>query len=493
MRLARWVRRLAFLGAAGCVAAAALPGSAGADDSSGPNAYSTRVQARGFQFILDSTPEPTPFSDLIDATVPLTGAELLAGGLSSSFAESVSEGGGENLPGAPCLFSSQLCPPGYPPDWPFTARASYPTQPSADAPAGGSSLGPVIGVAPGASHAEATEKSATARAGAVDGTALKGTPLEVSVGSVRSVSDLEVTDKGLVSIAESTAKNISIAGVVTIKSVTTHLEVVNNGTSKPVNHSSVTVQGAEVNGQPATIDDKGVHVAGQGGANPLGGVTGAADPLKALGLDIATVGIAKVASDPHSLDLTGVGLSVKFDRSFSELCTLKAACDPLPRLCKQPPSTPLDPIVSQLAVVVDLCQPSLPSPRDIYFSHVFIASATLTNYAADFSFPPPPPPPTTTGTTGTTGVPTTGASGPVGPPISSGGTTGITTGGTTAPPPVTAAGGTTGGGVTAGYVENFGDAAKRLKWIFPALLLAAIGVLAGRVQKSPPRLPKAAG
>jgi hypothetical protein len=42
-----------------------------------------------------------------------------------------------------------------------------------------------------------------------------------------------------------------------------------------------------------------------------------------------------------------------------------------------------------------------------------------------------------------------------------------------------------------GYLENLGDAAKRLKYLFPALLLAVIGVLAGRIGRAPARLPRA--
>jgi hypothetical protein len=47
-----------------------------------------------------------------------------------------------------------------------------------------------------------------------------------------------------------------------------------------------------------------------------------------------------------------------------------------------------------------------------------------------------------------------------------------------------------GGGGGSFALENFSDVAKRLKYLFPALLLGVVGFLAGRIGRPPARLPR---
>src|SRR4051794_22638928 len=80
----------------------------------------------------------------------------------------------------------------------------------------------------------------------------------------------------LVSVAESELQGVEIAGVLSIDSIHTIAKGTTDGTTATT-EPTVVVSGVTVNGQKATIDDKGLHLAGNDQANPLGGVVSGAN------------------------------------------------------------------------------------------------------------------------------------------------------------------------------------------------------------------------
>jgi hypothetical protein len=511
VRTARWVRRLALSGAAACAVAAVLPGGGASAEpnADAPNLYSTTALSRGFEVFVNTDPEPFPVHNAADFSVPQAQSDFGAGGASSADAWGAAPGGAETAPELICVFApagtcSQFpLPGGFPPPYAARAHASYPVIESSDAAGlagntfGGADVG--LGLTAGKIHAEAHETSASAIAGMTDGKLLGGTPLTISAGSTRTTTSQAFRGNVLVTRAESTVNDITIAGLVKVKSVTTIAEVDNDGVHPPVNKSNVTVGAVTVAGQKASIDNKGIHVAGKG---IVGGILGGvgesvSKQLKTLGLTITTVGIDKTKIDKHTESVAARGIVVNFSRSFKEVCGVnKALCQGFPQVpgCDAP-----QPIISQLMLgaFLNLCSPPVSSPKDTYLVRVAIGQASLTSGASVFTIPPCCS--GTTGTTGTTGA--TGATGATGGVT--GGSTGFTTGGSATGgfsgdgSTGFSDGGTTGGtnpppavaGQQVAYGESFGNTADRLKYFFPLLLLVAIGVLAGRLDKAPARLP----
>ena len=185
----------------------------------------------------------------------------------------------------PALFCSQLisCPTA-PPDYPLLADASYPRRTHAAAttdqqPVGS---GPFV-VTP-------TTATATATADGNDGattsggvSVLSGSPVAVSVGASRSLSRITTHAGQLVVHVESTVTDVSVGGLLHIASVASTDDVTVRPGAKPVDRPHVVVSGVTVAGTSASIDDSGVHVAGQHGPS-LG------RRLAQQGVSIRTVG-----------------------------------------------------------------------------------------------------------------------------------------------------------------------------------------------------------
>jgi hypothetical protein len=73
------------------------------------------------------------------------------------------------------------------------------------------------------------------------------------------------------------------------------------------------------------------------------------------------------------------------------------------------------------------------------------------------------------------------------PGIGTGSTGGGSTGGSAQPPIVSNPQNTQ----AAGFAEDLSGVSRRLKFLFPAFLLAIVGILAGRFGRAPARLPRA--
>jgi hypothetical protein len=100
-----------------------------------------------------------------------------------------------------------------------------------------------------------------------------GAPLDpaiFTVGSIESTTaNLFDTGGVTVSHAESTLNGVRLmGGLMTIDSITSISDVHYDATGNAVGTSSTTVQGAKMLGQPVTIDDKGVHPDGNSQVDP---------------------------------------------------------------------------------------------------------------------------------------------------------------------------------------------------------------------------------
>jgi hypothetical protein len=271
-----------------------------------------------------------------------------------------------------------------------------------------------------------------------------------------------------------------------VHSITT---VVYDGKNAPKRTAETTVSGVDVLGLAAKIDPKGIHIASTSNKQVLDILNEQLNFLLGVnGFKVQAVGSSLTGGD-HAYGAQAGGLLMTYDNTVSGV-PQSPTIPPIP-FCKEilagPIGGALDPILSQ--VPADLCTP--PAPPNVnghYFGTAQIGAAGTVVSAADFDFVgtsggafpttyTPGTNPTTTFVPGTPGTP-----GTAGTPGLDPGTTG------TPQNPSVAAPGAFG---NAGFVEDLGDAAKRLKYLFPALLLSIIGILAGRLTPAPPRLPGA--
>jgi hypothetical protein len=504
MNVARWVRRTAFTGAAaiGVVAAVASFAPAKSSAASRPNVFNIASSAWGVRVEPDTHPEPFPVQDAFNESFPYATSSVQAGGVSEADAQ-VFYAGAEQTPALICVlaggpkggqpYCSQVPVPaqlgGFPPPYPFEAHASYPVAPKADAPVSGhqiGSQGAMNSMTAAPTYAIANADNATGVSAATNGTFLPGTPLALSAGSVSATTDQHFSGTTAVTRSIASAHNVTIGGVIHIASVTSVSEVDNDGIHKPVNRSSVTIAGASAGGLAASIDNNGLHLSSNNVAKTVfAQISNTVNQrLTQLGISVRAVGTTATSVDTHTLSVEGAGLQVNFARSFSEICSVSSA------ICNFQPSIPMctnPPPINQQPLI-DPCNPPFPSPRDTYVMSADIAFSSASNGASFYTYVPPPlgvggiggvaPPtgagPTTTfvpGTPGTSG--TSGSPGNVGPSVAGG----------------SGSNGSNAGGLT-GYLENFAGVSGRLKFLFPLLGFVIIGVLAGRVGRTPARLPR---
>ncbi|MDX6198124.1 MAG: hypothetical protein QOJ79_1275 [Actinomycetota bacterium] len=183
------------------------------------------------------------------------------------------------------------------PAYPVKGEARYPDKPYT---AQGVDGGPLSGA-----RAEGLLATATA-----DGTPTNK-PGPVSIGGMTSTSTATVDDKDVaVGSALSAVKDVSlIEGLIGIDSVTTRLVTKADG-SKPAATGSTTVEGLTIAGQSFTVDDKGLHAAGNGsGLPPLGTPQPVAD---ALGIS-ANLMTQTTTKSPNGVSRVAGGLVIKLD------------------------------------------------------------------------------------------------------------------------------------------------------------------------------------
>jgi hypothetical protein len=498
MNKARWVQRLAFAGAAGLLGWALTPGVGAQAAAAPPQSFSTVAGASGVEYTFEKHPRPTPVGDLIHGSTPYATATMLGIGSTNAEAASVYLGGIQGIPGLICTaaatpsgsFCDNIPPEGtFPPPFPFDAYAQYPAEPSADAtvstkqPIGGG--GAPLTAHPGRTHAEAKQTSTLADATASSTQFLAGV---VTTGSSSSIIRQSINSAGaVVAHAETTVKDVNIAKFVKLGSVRSVIDVVYNGKNKPKVTSTTTFSNATANGIGITIDQKGAHAAGAFNNK----VQDVLDKqlnylLGTSGFTVKSIG-GSSAFAKNTVNVQSGGLLMTYNNSVAGVPTIPAVGD-IP-MCSEilKPGGPLDPLLSQIPV--NFCTPPAPpDPNGRYSGTATFGRAGVTVQAATFDLDLgggsgvipggiPGTGPTTTTTAGTPGTP--GTSGTPGTPGTEG------TLGSNPPPNVAPP------NSAVGYVENLGDVAERLKYLFPAFLLAVIGFLAGRVGRAPARLPRA--
>lgn len=141
------------------------------------------------------------------------------------------------------------------PDSETTALANYPVRAEAQSPGG---LGEE-NVGPMSARAEGASSEAKVSASDFDSSGL------VSSARTSTRSRTYVEDDDAISIGESTLSGVEIAGgLVKMSSVRSLAKVVSDGVTTTIERQ-MTIKGLEIDGHPATIDEDGVHIEGEGG------------------------------------------------------------------------------------------------------------------------------------------------------------------------------------------------------------------------------------
>lgn len=294
--------------AAGLAAPLASATSAAAADTA-----FVHVETAAAAVLMSSAQHPglTPFSsEVVDDATAYTASVLDSGGGSQAQAAAI-------YPGAlvvqgPALLCQEIVPqyfgtdcPFTPPDYPLLADASYPTHPHDAAAAGGQPVGGSglpLTLVPGRAEATAAERGndATTSTTAVD--LLAGTPAAMTIGSAVSSTTSHATEGTVTVRVESVLHDVTIAGAVHVAVIDAVDEITAAPGTRPVDRPHVTVGGVTVAGQAATIDEAGVHVAGQDGPAPP-------QPLRQQGVSVRLVGVDR-SDHPGVARSTATGLLV---------------------------------------------------------------------------------------------------------------------------------------------------------------------------------------
>lgn len=217
-----------------------------------------------------------PFADgIVDATLGYVAGDFESGGDSSG--QSAAFYPGNLVAQGPALFCSEVVPdipgascPNQLADftYPLLAQASYPTAPSASAPAGDQSLGGGIfpvSATPGRSQAQASATGDSSQTAVIDAAGLTGTPVAVTVGSASSLEQIRTAGSEAQATVITSLSDITIGGILHIGSLRSVDTVIVSTTGVLKDSPSTRIADATVAGQQATIDSSGVHVAGHNG------------------------------------------------------------------------------------------------------------------------------------------------------------------------------------------------------------------------------------
>ncbi|MCW2600180.1 MAG: hypothetical protein JWM02_2009 [Frankiales bacterium] len=252
---------IALTGAMGSIGAAPATGNTIRTDTA-LGGFSIFAEAAPLKILLDDPTIPIPRpedSPILEADPSYSAAYLDTGPNSRAVGSTLWPGGliGTGLPqvaaGAP--------------QYPVKAEARYPDKPyTATAQDGGALM-----------NASALGLDVVGSARGVP----KAAPGVVDIGAISSTSTATITKDVAVGTAVSKISDIDLAGVIHIGSVSTTVVTRSDGKT-PTSSGSTVVSGLTIAGQGFTVDDKGVHAAGQ----VLGLPALTADPLKALGITI---------------------------------------------------------------------------------------------------------------------------------------------------------------------------------------------------------------
>lgn len=304
--------------AASLVAAAVLgtglPSSAAEER---PGAFGGQAVATGFASMLDSNPGATPVADLLHVDFPQSSGDLTSAGEISARAASMYPGGGLlGVPALVCFSAPQVCvvPP---PDYPLTAEAAHPGSPDS-ATAYSGKVPPVGPVTAGAGTARAHADPDLVEAVAdFDDTSLAGV-LRAEDVSTRTKQHFEGAT--LVLSAETVVKGLSIAdGVVKIDSIRSTAVGKVDGEKVFTSTARTTVSGVTVAGQPATIDENGISVAGNDDGGALNGALNetAETALEQAGITLRTIRPTMTAT-PDGVAGAASGVLLTFTQNVNQ-------------------------------------------------------------------------------------------------------------------------------------------------------------------------------
>lgn len=357
--------------------------------------FSIGVTASPIQVLLDdpSLPIPRPpGSAVIEADPNYTSANLDTGPNGRAIASSLWPGTlfGEGL-NQVAVGAGQ---------YPIKAESRYPDKPfTAQGPDGGvTTRSSTLGLDVNASAVGAPEAS----------------PGVVDVGAMTSRSGATVNGKDMaVGTSVSKISNVDLlAGIIHIGSVSTTLEAHSDGKA-PGSTGTTTVAGLSVAGQAFTVDDKGVHAAGQGSSLPAG-----ANPLAQLGISIEGIVNTSTAT-PSTATRTAAGLRITVDTG-----PLRTMLSPVLGPLQDPLGTVISQIPEQAQGYLYYALGATPKITFILGSSQVSASAVQ---PLTFDFPPStgliggfqptlPVAPGTSGTSGTGGTPALPGVGTAGAP-----------------------------------------------------------------------------
>jgi hypothetical protein len=140
-------------------------------------------------------------------------------------------------------------------------------------------------------------------------------PAPVMIGAVASAARAGADDHGRMAAGASTAiTDLDVAGILHVSSLRTEVTGALGGLPGSSAHQeSTTLSGVTVAGQPATIDNDGVHAAGQTlGGQVIGAQQPIDDALSSAGISVRTVPAAapNVTSDGTGAELSSGGLVI---------------------------------------------------------------------------------------------------------------------------------------------------------------------------------------
>ncbi len=323
------------------------------------------VEASPLQIKLDDpelqVPRPTG-SDVVEADPNYSSAGVSAGPNAVGVTSTLWPG---NLFGTGL---SQISPP-YTPDYPIKGVARYPDKPYDTTGRDGGTL----------SGAHALGLDASAHSEGLP----QGVPSVVTAGGVHSLSTATVTTKD---VAEGTAYSAVndvdlLGGTIHIGAVTTRISTGADG-KKPVTSGSTTVSGLTIAGQAFSVDDKGLHAAGNG--SPLGAL-GTPDAIaKATGIS-ATLMSQSTGKITGGATRAAGGLVLKIDTAPLRAALSGVSTQVNPYLYQIIGSLPpqADPLASQLYYFIK----ASPNITFIFGSASSSSSATLPLTLPPFTFP----------------------------------------------------------------------------------------------------------
>lgn len=333
----RWPARLAAAAAVGWAVLATVPAHA----ASGGGTSDFQIMTAAAAAQLSATQNPPnfgPFANgIVLATLGYAVGDFASGGDSSAGAAAFYPG---NLVAqGPALFCQEVVPDipnaSCPPQvgnfsYPLLAEASYPTSPKASTDAG---TGPVGGnglpaaATPAPAAAAATADGNSSDTSLARGLFFTGTPAAVAIRSAHSTETSTTTSDTATVTVTTTLTDLTVGGILTIGQLQSSDTVVVHSTGSVTDRPETSVTGVTLAGQPASIDQSGVHVAGTTGPALV-------RQLSAHGITVSLVGTSRQDGDAAARS-TATGLVVNFTEPVATGQAPPQLPQPVPTVCGQ--------------------------------------------------------------------------------------------------------------------------------------------------------------